>query len=766
MSPDDGSLRFDVPMADRKKTVCVIGAGPSGLAAAKSLLWDRRGHQFTAPEFKSVPAPAGFRVTIIESQLRIGGLWPSSPDDSHGLIHPLMLANQSRHTMQLSGLAWDDRAPVFPRAWQIGAYLERYYQRFLHGLHKSGDLILQKGRRVVRVEPIEDGKNGWHVWTQENIAGDFTEAVDAGIFDYIVVASGFFASPRIPKKLITQDGTAGIPILHSSAYRGLDTMFSNNIPSSGNIVVAGGQISGVDVAATVADHLSNMQHAPGGKPTKLLVHHIVQKPFWVLQSHTSPAVDAASPPFLPFDLTSCNILQRPQPLTDMHGHISVDRARTTHSFFSKLLGTDQADIHPALALPKDSPARDAPPYVAVSDTYIEHVRSGTIRPTTGKLEAVGNMQIAVTTPSGTSSIDNVLAVILATGFNSASSLCYLPDSVKNKLSFDESDIQHPLALAFHDTHHPCVPGLAFIGFYRSPYWGVMEMQARVATALIIEHAASQEWASSTPQWPQLARTLAKDCSIQRTLALRADPDRASQFPMGDYLYVMDSFGKALDIPRMPGFVKVGEVSMDIVTPMHYLSIDSEDNSHAIEFTKQMAVAGLRDHRFVARAVFRSLQGTWKLDRTLKSKLPNHPSGRFVGTADFYLRDGTRDGFTNSGTADAEYLYVEQGTFMAVNGPSFQATRRYIWRYNEGLDRLSVWFARTDDPSKADYLFHALDFSPTENGWTAKAGHMCVDDFYDTHYQFFMRGVNLTNWTLGYAVSGPNKDYTILGTFRR
>ncbi|CAK7227605.1 hypothetical protein SBRCBS47491_006627 [Sporothrix bragantina] len=776
-------------MADRKrKTVCIVGAGPSGLAAAKNLIWDKRARCSSSPS-----SVGGFRVTIVEAQPRIGGLWPTSPDDTVGLVHPLMLANQSRHTVQLSGVAWDDDAPTFPRAWQIGAYLERYYQRYLRGPQEAGDLTLQLGRRVVRAEPIDGGKGGWHVWTQESGA----DVSDAGVFDYLAVASGFFGSPSVPEAFVNaikQDGAAeaptSVPTVHTSAYRDLDTLFGGKVPSSGKIVVAGGQFSGVEIAATIAGHLSNKEHAPGGKTSSTLsVHHIVQQPFWVFPLHTSPIVAASSPPFLPFDLTSYNVLKRPQPLTDTQGHIPVETARTVHGIFSMLLGTDQSDIHPALALPQDSPARDAPPYIAVSDTYLEHVRSGTITLSRGKLEDVQGTQATISSTSssgswsGSSSVDDVAAVVLATGFTPASSLSFFPDSVKETLHYEASDLRQPLALAFHDTHHPDVPGLAFVGFYRSPYWGVMEMQARVATALFTENAASQIWASSsTPQWPYLSPALAADHSIERTLALRADPDRASQFPMGDYLYLMNSFGEALGIPRRSGAVKEGAVAMDIVTPMHYfdgdgdhgdentageeLTVDAKDNAHAIGFTKKTTVAGLKENRFVARAVFRSLQGTWKLDRTLTSRLPSHPSGRFVGTAEFRLREGTKDGFSGSEMADDEYLYVEDGTFTALNGPSFRATRRYVWRYNERLDKLSVWFARTDDASKADYLFHALEFSPTEKGWKATAGHLCIDDFYDVHYQFSLKGVNLTKWTLEYAVRGPKKDYTISGAYQR
>lgn len=771
------------------------------MAAAKNLLWDRR-------------ARTTFRITLVESQPRIGGLWPSSPDDTDGLVHPLMLANQSRHTVQLSGLAWEDDAPAFPRAWQIGAYLERYFQRYCRGPQEIGDLVVQLGQRVVKAEPMSGGKggSGWHVWTQATGNDSAQEdVVDAGVFDYLVVASGYFGSPIIPEGLQTTTTTAAgavgsVPVIHSSAYRDLDTLFAEHSPKKsqqGKIVVAGGQFSGVEIAATIASHLSSAEHAPGADANSSIpaasVHHIIQQPFWVFPLHTSPSPAADAPPFLPFDLPSYNILKRPQPLADTQGHITVDTARFVHGLFETALGTDQADVHPALAIAKDSAVRDAPPMMAVSDTYLEHVRSGRITLSTGKLTDVQDTQATVKALSGSETVDDVAAVVLATGFSAASSLSFFSDAVKQALHFDPADTRQHVALAFNGTYHPAVANLAFVGFYRSPYWGVMEMQARLATALFASDAAStypssskdaSSWVSPTTEWPQLASALAEDRSVERTLALRADPERTSQFPMGDYLYLMHTFGEALGIPRRAAdpadaALQTPSVGMDVVTPAHYFdgdgdegdentgglpTVDSLDNAKAIENTRTTVRAGLHDSRFVARAIFRSLQGTWKLDRTLTSRLPSHPSGRFVGTAEFRLRESTKDGLSEAekNAEVDEYLYVEDGTFTAANGPSFRATRRYVWRYSAQDDRLSVWFARTDDASRADYLFHALEFapSPARKGWKATAGHLCIDDFYDVHYVFAVSGVNVTNWSLEYAVRGPKKDYTIAGTYRR
>lgn len=417
--------------------------------------------------------------------------------------------------------------------------------------------------------------------------------------------------------------------------------------------------------------------------------------------------------------------------------------------------------------------QDDPPYLAVSDTYLDFVRSGLITVSYGKLDALSH-GTATVLPASQDNIEDVAAVVLATGFEASSSLSFLPPSVQETLSLSPTDQSNTVALAYHSTHHPSIPNLGFVGFYRSPYWGVMEMQGRFLQTL---------WSPSPP--PSFQAALDSDTSLQRTLALRSDP-RASQFPMGDYLYLMQEFASALEIERLP---PAGETvplppagrGMDVVTPARYpsKSLDAEQEAEvrkSLTQTHETLVAGLSGGRFVAKAVFRSLLGEWKLERRIVSKLASHPSGTFSGTARFLLREGTADGREGSngdGERDLgmEYLYVEDGEFKADNGMAFRATRRYVYRYDEVTDKLSVWFVRTDEQKRADYLFHEVEFvvPPDEEdgkGWRAKSGHLCVDDFYDVKYEFRFEAVNLTEWRCAYSVKGPKKDYTIDGTYRR
>ncbi|KAI0482572.1 hypothetical protein GGR56DRAFT_194771 [Xylariaceae sp. FL0804] len=759
------------------KSVCIIGAGPSGIVAAKTLLHD--------------VCPASFRVTVYDAQPRIGGLWPASKDDGAGLVHPLMVANQSKHTVQFSDLAWQASDPEFPRAWQVGQYLERYTKEY-----PGADIRL--GHRVVAAEPLDSGS--WTVQTESE------KGTETNVFDYLLVATGYFGEPVWPGYLPRE---GDVPIIHSSKYRDVESLVSKHSSTGDKILIVGGQMSGIETAGTIATHLSSAKNSPGEKGTldmeKYSIHHVAQRPSWVFPLFTSPKADTPAPPFLPCDLPSYNLALLPRPLQNRQGHISVDAAQNLHSIFGAVLGTDQSDFAPETRI--SGPTCDEPPFLAMSSWYTDFVRSGLIKVHRGKLFKLDGTTATFSSGNGDQYIQNVAAVILATGFDPTPSLSFLPPSVLETLSHSPSNPNLPLALAFHGTHHPSLPTLGFVGFYRSPYWGIMEMQARFLCQL---------WTAQPDERNgRMRAALDRDDSIARALALRTDP-RCSQFPMGDYAYLMDVFANALglDLAPVPMVSAAGDNGhgMDILTPARYVSPGASEAQHRharhnLENTRATAFAGLRGGRFVAGAVFRSLLGEWRLERELVSRRPDHPSGHFSGTARFLLRRGTADGRAKTtmanddgGDPGLEYLYIEDGDFTAAAGPGsgmrFRATRRYVWRYDEARDALSVWFARTDDHARADYLFHELEFFAADGvglgegggqtepararadgtrpggrtggrgGWRAKASHLCVEDLYDVHYEFGFKAVNLAEWRLGYTVKGPKKDYTIDGVYRR
>lgn len=239
------------------------GAGPSGLIAAKNLLTKK---------------PGAFKVHLYDAQDGIGGLWPTSKTDEKRQVHPLMIANQSKHTMQFSDHAWEERTPQLPQAWMVGQYLQKYLDRYLA---PNEDFELHLKSRVVSAAQ-KDSK--WEVVVQSE------GKEEQRAFDYLLVATGYFGKPIISNKLTDK---ASIPVIHSSQYRNLSNLIDTN--SKGRkILIVGGQMSGVEIAATIASHLSSATHSPKDSSipniSDYTIHHVIQRPIWVFPLYTTPEV--------------------------------------------------------------------------------------------------------------------------------------------------------------------------------------------------------------------------------------------------------------------------------------------------------------------------------------------------------------------------------------------------------------------------------------------------------------------------------------------
>jgi len=155
--------------------------------------------------------------------------------------------------------------------------------------------------------------------------------------------------------------------------------------------------------------------------------------------------------------------------------------------------------------------------------------------------------------------------------------------------------------------------------------------------------------------------------------------------------------------------------------------------------------------FVAAAVFRSVHGSWILNRTYISRHPDYPSGVSTGTAEFIPRQHSSSSSTsqesqgaNNVPCNVEYLYSEQTELTTSSGSKLAGTKQYIYQYDEPSDKLEVYFAKRDSGSSLDSLFHRVDFEgPSENAplkspWGAKASHWCSPDTYEVRYMFISR----------------------------
>ncbi|MEE3062623.1 MAG: NAD(P)-binding domain-containing protein [Actinomycetota bacterium] len=189
------------------ENVAVIGAGPSGLVAARWL------------------AQQGFEPTIFEQGPMLGGQWTAL--DGRSGVWPSMHTNSSRTVTAFSDLD-HTTDHVYLSNREVLDYLHRY-------AHTFG--LTPRIRLSTRVELVRRNGVGWivtHAGTDES-------------FDRIVVASGRFHAPAIPAVpgLETFSGSAGA--ISTYHYRGGLTYRGKRV------LVAGCAISALEIASEVAE---------------------------------------------------------------------------------------------------------------------------------------------------------------------------------------------------------------------------------------------------------------------------------------------------------------------------------------------------------------------------------------------------------------------------------------------------------------------------------------------------------------------------------
>jgi hypothetical protein len=436
-----------------------------------------------------------------------------------------------------------------------------------------------------------------------------------------------------------------------------------------------------------------------------------------------------------------------------------------------LIGTDQSDIGDG-SLTVGEKEKQTPPWVAVNEKYAEFVRSGAINVILGRVDsanctasrAVGEVDI-IQANGQRRKVEAVAGIILATGFDPFDSLSFLSTDVLSTLEYSHGHAVLPVILESRGCIHTALPNLGFVGWYKGPYWGVMEMQARTL---------AQTWEADGNQAAlTVLHSVHNTEEVAQLRELRSTHELRAQYPMGNYVGLMESFARDLGISRIE-LANYGERKGPVV-PARYAcpSPTNPAPSGEITTTLQSLQALLSpspstsNMACVAKAAFRAIQGNWKLSRTLKSALPSFPTGTFTGTASFHPRYPTDPQY------DGEYLYEEEGILHTDQGASLRGTRRYVYRYRESQGgHVSAWFVKPDDGKTVDYFFHDLEFTALDaekdpGVWHAKGSHhLCVQDNYDSAYEFSFCGVSIKTWQLTYTVKGPKKDYCTMSRYER
>jgi cation diffusion facilitator CzcD-associated flavoprotein CzcO len=180
--------------------VCIIGAGSSGLAAAKT--------------FKE----RGIPFDCLERESDIGGLWNEATGT--GVVYDTTYLVSSRKYTGFDDYPLPEEYPTYPSHRETLAYLRAYAMNFD---------ILDRIEFNANVERVERAENGWSV----KIAGEERPR----FYRAVVIANGHHHVPRTPRI----PGTFTGEIIHSRDYRSVKQLADKRV------IVVGAGNSGSDI---------------------------------------------------------------------------------------------------------------------------------------------------------------------------------------------------------------------------------------------------------------------------------------------------------------------------------------------------------------------------------------------------------------------------------------------------------------------------------------------------------------------------------------
>jgi hypothetical protein len=195
----------------RDARVCVIGAGPSGIAAAKALLDE------------------GFRrVVVLDRGKDVGGNWVFDAASGHSSVFETTHIISSKRYSQYDDYPMPEHYPDYPSHRLLADYFQSYARHF--GLYSH----IRFETTVERCEPLPGG--GWRVTSVQDGARTSDDV------DVLVVANGHHWKPRWP----TYPGKLSCEYLHSHDFKRA-TPFANR-----RVLVIGGGNSACDCAVETA----------------------------------------------------------------------------------------------------------------------------------------------------------------------------------------------------------------------------------------------------------------------------------------------------------------------------------------------------------------------------------------------------------------------------------------------------------------------------------------------------------------------------------
>lgn len=205
-------------VADRTSKYCIVGAGSSGLAAAKNL------------------QQAGIPFDCLEREDDVGGNWYYGKP--HSSVYRSTHLISSKPLTEYTDFPMPAEYPDYPGHEQVLEYLRSYARAF--GLYDA----IEFHTTIERITPAgtPSAKCGWDV-----------ALADGSLRRYrgVVIANGHNWDPRWPDFPGRFDGT----VLHSAQYK------TPEVLAGKRVLVVGGGNSGCDIAVESAQHAARTFHS-------------------------------------------------------------------------------------------------------------------------------------------------------------------------------------------------------------------------------------------------------------------------------------------------------------------------------------------------------------------------------------------------------------------------------------------------------------------------------------------------------------------------
>ena len=228
----------------RQKQVCIIGAGVSGLAAAKA--FSARGH----------------RVTIVERSGDLGGVWEPARS------YPDVQTQSPKELYRYTDKAMPDSYPEWPKGPQVHAYLAEYAK------DNNSSTPIRFNTAVVQMNRRPDSRAG--LAARSARPGRQRQHED---FDFVAVCTGQFNEPQtlsLPGEEAFK--AQGGRVMHSSQYN------DPAIAKGRKVVVLGGSKSATDIAVNAVN--SGASRSDAGVPRAGMADSLFHRRPGQFQAHS------------------------------------------------------------------------------------------------------------------------------------------------------------------------------------------------------------------------------------------------------------------------------------------------------------------------------------------------------------------------------------------------------------------------------------------------------------------------------------------------